>query len=218
MRFIDECIAKSLPIWQKCLESEFIQGMIDGSLSEECFRDYIIEDSLYLREYARVFAWGMVKAKTMAEINNYYDMLSFVNEGEGSTRKYYLKRYGLTDEQIEDLPLRSENKAYIETMIKAAKEGGVAECLMATLPCMLSYRWLFEKVANEYPQVRESVYEEFISDYESVEYSNVCDKWMNFAEQVCQKLSEEEKSKCLGIFKECSEHEVQFWGMSAVLR
>lgn len=215
MRFLDECINDSLPIWQECFDSEFIQGMINGSLNEECFKGYIIEDSLYLREYAKVFAWGIVNARTMAEINNYYDMLAFVNEGEGSTRKYYLKRYGLTDEQIEELPLRAENKAYVETMIKAAKSGGVVECLMATLPCMISYRWLFEKVAKDYPQVKDGVYGKFISDYESKEYAAVCDKWIEFAERMCQKLSDEEKAQSLKIFRTCSEHELRFWKMSA---
>ena len=50
----------------------------------ECLKGYIVEDSLYLREYAKVFAWGMTKAEDMDAIRSYYSLLSFVNEGEGA--------------------------------------------------------------------------------------------------------------------------------------
>ena len=53
---------------------------------EACFKGYIVEDSLYLREYAKVFAWGMTKAKDMQTIRTYYSLLSFVNESEDAAR------------------------------------------------------------------------------------------------------------------------------------
>ena len=91
MSFLDQCIQDSLPIWQQCLESDFLQGLADGTLDEECFKGYIVDDSLYLREYAKVFAWGMTKARDMDDIRACYSLLAFVNEGEGTTRLYYLE-------------------------------------------------------------------------------------------------------------------------------
>ena len=215
MRFLDECINDSMPIWQECLNSEFLQKMTDGSLAEECFKGYIVDDSLYLREYSKVFAWGIINARKMDEICNYYEMLSFVNEGEGSTRKNYLKRYGLTDEGIQDLPPRAENAAYVKTMTAAARNGGVAQCMMATLPCMLSYRFLFKEIISQNPQISATAYGELVSDYESERYSKICDKWIEFAEQACKGLRASEKDKCLEIFRACSQHELHFWEMSS---
>ena len=103
MGFVSELIRDSLPIWQQCLDSDFVRGVADGSLPEDCFQGYIVDDSLYLREYAKVFAWGMLHARDMAEIRNYYSLLSFVNESEDATRLAYLRRYHLTDEQIQRL-------------------------------------------------------------------------------------------------------------------
>ena len=109
-----------------------------------------MEDSLYLREYAKVFAWGMTKAKDMQTIRTYYSLLSFVNESEDAARLHYLKHFGLTDEGIQSLPLRPENRAYVDSMIEAAKNGeGAAECMMACLPCMLSYGWIFQKLLKK---------------------------------------------------------------------
>ena len=65
MPFVSSLVQEDLPVWQQCLDTEFLRRMEDGTLDEACFKGYIVEDSLYLREYAKVFAWGMTKARTM---------------------------------------------------------------------------------------------------------------------------------------------------------
>ena len=94
--FVQQLVQESLPVWEKCLHSEFLTHLADGTLDEACFKGYIVEDSLYLREYAKVFAWGMTKAKDMQTIRTYYSLLSFVNESEDAARLHYLKHFGLT--------------------------------------------------------------------------------------------------------------------------
>ena len=86
MNFVDRCIADSMPIWEKCLQSEFLTKMTEGTLDEKCFRVYIVDDSLYLRQYAKVFAWGIIGTEDPEAMRTFYSFLSFVNEGEGSTR------------------------------------------------------------------------------------------------------------------------------------
>lgn len=61
MSFVAECIQDSLPIGEQCLNSPFLQKLENGTLEESSFLGYIIDDSLYLREYAKVFAWGMTE-------------------------------------------------------------------------------------------------------------------------------------------------------------
>ena len=80
MGFARELMEENIPIWQQCLETPFLRQLEDGTLPEDCFKGYIVDDSLYLREYAKVFALGMTKAQTMDEIRAYYSLLAFVNE------------------------------------------------------------------------------------------------------------------------------------------
>ena len=210
MNFLEECIQDSLPIWESCLNTKFLKGVADGSLPEECFKGYIVDDSLYLREYSKVFAWGMIHSRDMAEIRNYYSLLSFVNESEDATRRYYLKRYGITDEEIQPLPLRPENRAYVDSMLAAARDGeGAAECMMACLPCMLSYGWIFGELIRRSPGVENTPYWPFVRDYA------ICRAWSEFTDQACQDLAPERAKKCREIFRACSLHELHFWEMSA---
>ena len=215
MSFLRECVEENLPVWRRCLQTPFLQGMARGTLDRELFKGYLVEDSLYLREYARVFAWGMLHAGTMAEIREYYSLLAFVNESEDSTRRRYLKEYGLTDEEIQPLPLRPENAAYVRTMLDAAQKGpGLPECMMAALPCMLSYQWIFTEMAKEDPAVQTGFYGPFVQDYISGRYAALCRSWGALAERACSGLGGERLARCRALFKACSAHELQFWQMS----
>ena len=164
--FVSALVQADLPVWEQCLQAEFLQKMENGTLSEDCFKSYLVEDSLYLREYAKIFAWGMTKATTMAAMRTYYSLLSFVQENEDLTRLRYLEQYGLREADIQSLPLRPESRAYLDCMIDAARTGeGEAECLMACLPCMLSYGWLFQKLLQRSPAVKDTYYGALVLDY-----------------------------------------------------
>ena len=51
-------------IWSGYNEHPFVKGMEDGTLDKEKFRYYLIQDYLYLEEYAKVFAIGVAKARS----------------------------------------------------------------------------------------------------------------------------------------------------------
>lgn len=215
MSFVQDCIADSLPVWEQCLNSPFLQKLEDGTLDEGCFVGYIVEDSLYLREYAKVFAWGIVKAQTMEDIRTLYSLLAFVNEGEDATRLRYLARYGLRDADVQRLPQRPQNKTYTDCMLAAAQQGeGLAECMMACLPCMISYSWIFRRLAARTPAVLDGPYGPLVRDYAGEEYAAACESWAAYTDGLCAGLTAERAARCKAIFRACSEHELHFWQMS----
>ena len=44
--FVQQLVQESLPVWEQCLHSEFLERLADGTLDEACFKGYIVEDSL----------------------------------------------------------------------------------------------------------------------------------------------------------------------------
>ena len=57
MGIIEYVSQKAMPVWQKCLETDFVQGIGNGTLDIDRFKYYIIQDSIYLRNFARVSQW-----------------------------------------------------------------------------------------------------------------------------------------------------------------
>ena len=140
--FVQQLVQESLPVWEKCLHSEFLTHLADGTLDEACFKGYIVEDSLYLREYAKVFAWGMTKAKDMQTIRTYYSLLSFVNESEDAARLHYLKHFGLTDEGIQSLPLRPEKPCLCGLYDRSRQKRRGRSRVHDGLPALYAELWL----------------------------------------------------------------------------
>ena len=216
MSFVAECVQDSLPIWERCLDSEFLRGMERDTLPEDCFAGYIVDDSLYLREYGRVFASAIVKARTLEEMRTYYSFLAFINDGEGTTRVRYLEKMGLSEAAIEPLPQRPENRAYTSYMLQATLQGTLGpECMMAGLPCMLSYAWIFHTMARRTPSVLTGRFGEMIRDYITPEGDEICREWSAFADKLSADLTPAERQRCMEIFRQSSLHELRFWEMSA---
>ena len=55
-------------IWQQYFTHPFVTGIGDGSLSIERFRFFLLQDYLYLYDYAKVFALGLLKSDAPEEM------------------------------------------------------------------------------------------------------------------------------------------------------
>ena len=214
MSFMQECIDYSLDVWQQCQQHPFILGLGDGTLPLSHFKGYMIDDSIYLREYARTFAFAMAKSTTLKEIRAYYSILPFVQNNEDATRIKYLRQWGISDQDIEDSIPRPENKAYADFMLDIAKSEDQPEILMAVLPCILSYYYLAENMIKQNPDIKNTTYWPFINDYYSPGYLASCQTWGAFAEEKCKDLPPERRQKLFEIFRQSSIHELHFWDMS----
>lgn len=51
--FTDRLYQSAAPIWKKCMEHPFVKGIGDGSLPLEKFRYFMLQDYVYLYDYAR---------------------------------------------------------------------------------------------------------------------------------------------------------------------
>lgn len=213
MTFIEEIALGAKPIWEQCLQTDFIKEMGNGTLSREKFLNYIIQDSLYLRDYIKAHAMAIFRSRTLKEMKAFYSILGYVNDSENATRLKYLKDNNLTDDDIENFEKNAACKAYMDFLIYYAVNEEIPEILMAFMPCMLGYYEVFQLVLRKYPQIVNTYYKEFVSDYTSVEYKKSCDKWIEFGNDFCENLDGERKNKLKDIYMKSSVHELAFWQM-----
>lgn len=138
-----QIVDDSINIRNQCLNHPFLQEMARGTLPEEKMKVYMIQDSLYLRDYARMYSAAIYNSHSILNIQMYYMLLGFVTDGESVTRLNYLKKYGLTDNYIDKMTKFSENKSYTNHMLEYAEKGEIPEILMAIVPCLFGYVYIF---------------------------------------------------------------------------
>ena len=88
------------PVWEACHNHPFVTGMGDGTLAVEKFRHFMLQDYLYLLEYARVFALGVVKTRDTKLMRTFAVNIDAILNGEMKVHKAYMKRLGISEEQI----------------------------------------------------------------------------------------------------------------------
>ena len=69
-------------IWDGYLKHPFVSGIGDGSLSLERFRFYMLQDYLYLYDYARVYALGIVKSREPEMMQFFSQLVNDTLNGE----------------------------------------------------------------------------------------------------------------------------------------
>ena len=214
MRFIDEVIENSKKLWDDVLSERFLKEMEDGSLTREKFFDYMVQDSIYLRDYLKTFAYAMIKSETLADMQFFYSLLSCVNDGENMTRLKYLSDAGITDSEVDKTQKRPQCRAYTEFLLNTARDGDVLDIIFSVLPCMLGYYYVFEKFKKRAPHLASGYYAMLMEDYANEGYRQSCEFWKDMTEKRCCGISEEKKKRLNDIFRCASEHELYFWQMA----
>ena len=110
MSFMEDILEQNKPVWDKCIATLFVQDMKDGKLPIEDFKEYMVQDSIYLKNYARLYGKMIWHSRALRDIQVYYGALNFVTEMESAVRLGYLKRFEMTDSDIEDLEPLPENQ------------------------------------------------------------------------------------------------------------
>jgi hypothetical protein len=68
MSFFERLKAGTPAEWRAYTEHPFTNGMADGSLPEAAFRHYLVQDYLFLIEFARAYALSVYKSPSLADM------------------------------------------------------------------------------------------------------------------------------------------------------
>ena len=139
MRTTQRLYEAAHPIWEQCHDHPFVRGIGDGSLDLEKFRWFLLQDYLYLFDYARVFAYGVVKARAPGLMRTFSANVDAILGGEMKVHRAYMARLGITEEQVFSVQPALSNLSYTHYMLSCAAAGGPAEIIAAILSCSWSY-------------------------------------------------------------------------------
>ena len=197
-----------------CSAHPFVRGIQDGSLNHEKFRFYIIQDYLYLKEYAKVFAVGVAKAKDL-DIMRLFAQYIPVMDGELNVHEGYLARLGVTQEEVDAAVPGFANLAYTSYMLRVAYEEGAAETLAAILPCAYSYEEIARRmVAENGDCLGDPFYGDWVRSYIGSEYSEANRELFNALNRLSARYTQPGIKHLEDIYRMGCRFELGFWDMS----
>ena len=78
MKTSERLLNASKTIWDAYNEHPFVLGIQNGTLERDKFRYYIMQDFLYLKDYAKTYAVGVAKAKSVETANLFAKYINMV--------------------------------------------------------------------------------------------------------------------------------------------
>jgi thiaminase/transcriptional activator TenA len=212
MAFTDELHAAALPIWDAQLAHPFVAGLADGSLEVERFKRWVVQDYLYLKEFARVFAWAAAKADRLETMSWYASVLNLTLNTEMGLHRAYAARFGLTEAELEAAPVWPTTRAYTDFLVRTAADGDQAELVAALLPCAWGYVHIARRLAAR-PAPPDARYAEWIAQYASAEFAAAADWLVAEMNRLAEGATAAKQRRLVELFVTSSRYEWQFWEM-----
>ena len=202
------------PVWEACLRHPFVAGIGDGTLDMEKFRYFMLQDYLYLFDYARVFALGVVKARDPELMRVFAANVDAILGGEMKIHRAYMKRLDITEEQVFAVKPALANLSYTSYMLSVAQTGGPMEIVASILACSWSYAEIGQALAAIPGAAEHPFYGEWIRGYASEEYAATNQALIELMETLAADAGEEQLAYLTDVFVNCSRYELGFWDMA----
>lgn len=212
MSFTEELYRAARPIWDAQVEHPFVQGITDGSLDEEIFKRWILQDYLYLKEFARVFAWAAAKADRLESMGWYARMLELTLDTEMALHRQYAARFGLSVDDLENQEMWPTTRAYTDFLVRTAADGDLADLLAALLPCAWGYVHIAQRISSG-SRPSDQRYADWIDQYTAEEFAEAAAWLRRELERLSEGATDQKKKRLTGLFLQSSRYEWQFWEM-----
>ncbi|WP_097025946.1 thiaminase II [Clostridium peptidivorans] len=214
MKFSQKLYESVEDIWKSYYEHPFVYGIGQGTLDVDKFKFYMIQDYIYLLDYAKIYALGIVKADTEEIMKGFSSMVNGILNEEMSIHRSYMRRLGITQDEISQTKASLANISYTNYMLSVSQRGTLAELSVSLLSCMWSYLEIGKHLSKIPGAVDHEFYGEWIRGYISEDYIKLTNWVIDLIDDLAKDLPKRELEKLEEIFINTSKYEYMFWDMS----
>jgi thiaminase (transcriptional activator TenA) len=196
-------------IYQAILAHPFITGLTDGTLPAESFAFYVVQDALYLQDYARALAAVGSRAPTSEAMQMFARHAADAVAAELELHATLLGELGISPQDVKRAEQAPTNRGYTAYLLATAHAGSYAEGVSAVLPCY----WIYWEVGKELLRLGspDPRYQRWISTYAAPEYGAVVAAVIAEVDRIAPTVSSAERELMSRHFRTTSRYEWMFW-------
>lgn len=209
MSFCDAIWEEMLPVRQQILNLPFLDELAAGTLPGESFRHYIMQDSLYLGEYARVLALAAARAPTPAARLEWSDGAKVAVMVEESLHRSYFDMFGVDASMVAASEPTPACLGYSSYLGHLAATRSYAELVAGILPCF----WVYWEVGCTIKPraVSPNPYAAWIETYATPEFGGATQRARDLVDEAAATATEETREAMKRAFRTATRYEWMFW-------
>jgi thiaminase/transcriptional activator TenA len=201
--------------WAAYTNHEFTDAMADATLPEKAFRHYLVQDYLFLIEFARAYALAVYKSPTLADMREGAAGIAAILDVEMGLHVKLCASWGLAAEELEKAPPEPETLAYTRYVLDAGMRGDLLSLKVALAPCVIGYAEIATRLAA-LPRALDGAnpYRVWIAEYAGEAYQEVARSAEAHIERLAARyVTEAREAELLAVFREATRLEADFWEM-----
>ena len=215
MGFFERLKSAASVEWRAYTEHPFVNGLANGSLAEVAFRHYLVQDYLFLIEFARAYALAVYKSPKLTDMREAAAGLSAILDVEMNLHVKLSGSWGLAPDDLEQASPAVEMLAYTRYVLDTGMRGDLLALNVALAPCVIGYAEIGARIAARPGALAAThPYHVWIGEYSGAPYQQVAAKALAQLERLADLYATPAReAELVAIFKEATRLEADFWEM-----
>ena len=208
----DRCWRENKKIIEATESHPFLLQLVDGSLEKKPFTDYVLQDALYLGDFAK--ALRLVAGKVENTPAQSKSLIAFADGAaiaEKALHESFFKKWNLDDTNADQKPF---TLLYTAFLLKVTALEPAAAGLAALLPCFWVYghvgALLLEKRLQSTTKIPEE-YDEWIKNYGGDDFLDAVNRYRAQVEHAARKADDKLRATMRAHFARSTIMEFLFW-------
>ncbi len=198
-------------IYAAILAHPFVTGLTDGSLPAGAFAFYVVQDALFLRQYARALAGVAERAPDAAGTEMFARHAADIVAVEMSLHDSLMADLDIDPASANAAEEAPTTLAYTSYLLASVRGGSYAEGVGTVLPCY----WIYWEVGKHLlgcgsPSPR---YQRWIDTYSGGEFGAEVREVLTVTDKLGHDLAPAERALVHRHFRVTSRYEWMFWDM-----
>ena len=209
-KFSTQLKKRSDRIWRAIESHAFLRELHAGSLPMNRFTYFILQDYVYLLDFAQVLCQGGAKSPDLETLELFARHALGAVEVERSFHASFGKTVGLTGKQLDAVPKGPVTQAYIGHLQSVARSGSLGELVAAVLPCYWIYGEVGRRLYKGRPR-KPKIYREWIETYAGEAFWQPVREQIQLMDKLGAAASSDERKIMAANFILSSRYEFMFW-------
>ena len=172
MGLFDRLKAAAAQDWAAYTEHEFLYQLEAGTLPEAAFRSYLVQDYLFLIQFARANALAGFKSHTLNDLAAAQSGLAaIINETELHVR--LCADWGLRREDLDSAVEHPATVAHTRYVLDSGMRGDLLDIKVALSPCTIGYAEIGARLKPAVENSPDHPYAEWVHEYASESFQQV---------------------------------------------
>lgn len=198
--------------WTAYTDHSFVRGMGDGSLPREAFEHYLVQDYLFLIQFARAYALAVYKSRSVASMRASLEGLKAILDVEMDLHVRLCADWGLSQNDLETAPEARATIAYTRFVLDAGAAGDLLDMKVALAPCMIGYGEIGKRLSLDLDP--SNPYGVWVNEYAGEDYQDLMHATIaELDREAGQSFTEARYADLRRLFEAATWLEADFWQM-----